>query len=181
MSYATKLKYAGNAPFKPEDDRLPYPVFEALTQTEPAYEKLAQVRYLVDELESDMAGDDAVPGVVEKTLFGVVDGDESIHVAVDQFVAAWLRDNKAWLISEWGIDADVVAEGVRSTTYWENRRKWLLPRPSSVLEVEVVAEDLFFWTLSVATSPVNRKSCEECTNGCDFGKEETSEYRSKRP
>jgi hypothetical protein len=114
MTYANKLKYAGNDPYKPEAERLPYPVFEALTNgADPAaqYERLAQVRWLADELESETADDtDMIPEAQDALFRAVADIDAPLQVMVDEYVAGWLHRRAGWLVETWGIDPELVAE-----------------------------------------------------------------------
>ena len=107
MSYATKLQYAGSEPFEREDERLPYPIFEALSQDE-QYTKLAQVRWLVDECESEMATDDAVPERVWDALLRGL--DRGIEGAVDAYVSDWIASRTESWLDEWEIDEGIVAE-----------------------------------------------------------------------
>ena len=114
MTFAAKLQYAGGDPYERESERLPYPVFEALTNgadDADRYEELAEVRWLADELESDVAGDTTVPEETRTQLFrAVADTQAPLSVAVDHYVAAWLARRREFLIEEWGIDRPVVDE-----------------------------------------------------------------------
>ena len=114
MTYANKLKYAGNDPYKPEDERLPYPVFEALTNhtdTAKTYTRLAQVRWLADELESEVAGEADVPEETRAHIFrAVADTDAPLQVVVEEYVAGWLHDRAGFLVEEWDIRPELVAE-----------------------------------------------------------------------
>jgi len=113
MTYANKLKYAGSDPYKPEDERLPYPVFEALknhTDTAETYTRLAQVRWLADELESEIAVDADIPEETRAHIFrAVADVDAPLQEMVDEYVAGWLHDRAGWLV-EMGIRPELVAE-----------------------------------------------------------------------
>ena len=114
MSYAHKLQYAGAEPYEREAERLPYPVFEALTNGADdvgLYEQLAEVRWLADELESEVAGNTDVHEEVRAHLFrAVADTNAPLQRMVDYYVGDWLGRRADWLVDEWGLDADVVAE-----------------------------------------------------------------------
>lgn len=110
MTYSHKLKYAGADPYRPEQDRLPRQIFEALSTGDNKYDELAQVRWLVDELQNELAGIDNVPESVQTAVFRAADDSEgSLRTAVDDFVAAWLAGHTTWLVEEWGVDEDAVA------------------------------------------------------------------------
>jgi len=72
MSYATKLKYAGAEPFEPEQERddISHDEYELLTQDE-TYQRLAEVRWLADDLEAELAGQDFAPEAYH-ALFGAI-------------------------------------------------------------------------------------------------------------
>lgn len=114
MTYANKLRYAGGDPFEREAERLPYPVYEALTNGADdvgMYDRLAQVRWLADELESEVAGNVDVPEETRAHIFrAVADVDAPLQVMVDEYVAGWLHRRAGWLVEEWGIRPDLVAE-----------------------------------------------------------------------
>lgn len=114
MSYAHKLQYAGADPYAREAERLPYPVYEALTNGADdvgLYERLAEVRWLADELESEVAGNTDVHEEVRAHLFrAVADTDAPLQVAVDEYVADWLVRTATSLVENWEIEADVVRE-----------------------------------------------------------------------
>lgn len=91
-TYTNALKYGD--PFEPEDERLPYPVFETLSQDE-AYVKLAQVRHLAGKSH------DEAPDAAEQHAFGAWN---SADQAVTEYVQSWLTDPPEYLN-----DADVAA------------------------------------------------------------------------
>lgn len=92
MSYAHKLQYAGNDPYEPEQQQLPVRVMEVLEQDE-IYQRLAEVRWLADELDIDLSGVDGVPAATKQALFeAVATGDEApLQRMVDTYVERWLR------------------------------------------------------------------------------------------
>jgi hypothetical protein len=114
MTYANTLKYAGADPYAREEERLPYPVYEALTNGGDdvgLYQELAEVRWLADKLESDAAGNTDVHEEVRAHLFrAVADTDAPLQVMVDYYVGDWLARRADALVDEWGIDRDTVAE-----------------------------------------------------------------------
>jgi len=94
MTYANKLKYAGADPYQPEADRddISYEEYELLTQ-DGTYKCLAQVRWLTDQLEADLAGESAAPDAVQEALFDAAAvSDAPIHEAVEAYVDAWLNE-----------------------------------------------------------------------------------------
>jgi len=100
MSVQKRLAHAGGKPYEPEDERLPYPVYEAVSQDDD-YKNLAQLRYA-----ADYAHDNA-PDAAEQETFGAWN---SADKAVTAYVEAWLLDNYEHLLTEWELpEADVVA------------------------------------------------------------------------
>ena len=100
MSVQKRLAHAGGKPYEPEDDRLPYPVFEPLSQDKD-YKNLAQLRFAADYAHEN------APDAAEQETFGAWN---SADKAVTAYVEAWLLDNYDHLLTEWGLDeADVVA------------------------------------------------------------------------
>lgn len=99
-TYTNTLKNAGNSPFEQEEDRLPYPVFEALSQNE-EYVKLAQLRYLVSEGEMDFDGEAGAR---------LLAAHDAVDDAVLSFVSDWLVDNADRLIDEGNVDAVTVGK-----------------------------------------------------------------------
>jgi len=94
MTYATKLQYAGSDPYQPEQDRndISYEEMELLEQDE-TYQQLAQVRWLTDELEADLASESAAPDATQDALFeAAAVRDAPIHEAVETYVEAWLAE-----------------------------------------------------------------------------------------
>ena len=84
-TYTNALKFGD--PYEPEDGRIPYTVFEALSQDE-EYIKLAQVRYLAGKSH------DEAPDAAEQEAFAA--WNHADH-AVDAYVCEWLRDLPAHL------------------------------------------------------------------------------------
>ena len=100
MTLQKRLQYAGGSPYEPEDERLPYPVFEPLSQDED-YENLAQLRYAADYAHEN------APDAAEQETFGAWN---SADKAVTAYVEAWLLDNYEHLCTEWELaESDVVA------------------------------------------------------------------------
>ena len=100
MTLQKRLQYAGGSPYEPEDERLPYPVYEPLSQDED-YKNLAQLRYAADYAH------DKSPDAAEQETFGAWN---SADKAVTAYVEAWLLDNYEHLLTEWGLaESDVVA------------------------------------------------------------------------
>lgn len=101
MTFANKLKYAGASPFAPEHDRaddpdddLTHAELELLEQDK-TYKRLAQVRYLADELESEVAGVSDIPEETRAHLFRTVAADDApLTDAVDHYVEAWLAEHR---------------------------------------------------------------------------------------
>jgi mono/diheme cytochrome c family protein len=91
-TYTNALKYGD--PFEPEDDRLAYPVFEALSQDE-QYVKLAQVRHLAGKSH------DEAPDAAEQEAFAAWNHADK---AVTAYVREWLADPPEYLD-----DSDVAA------------------------------------------------------------------------
>jgi len=94
MTYATKLQYAGSDPYQPEADRhdISHAEMEQLEQDE-TYKRLAQVRWLTDELEADLASESAAPDATQDALFeAAATADAPIHEAVESYVEAWLTE-----------------------------------------------------------------------------------------
>lgn len=97
MTYAKKLEYAGSKPFEHEEEReaageMTYHEFEMLTQDE-TYTRLAQVRWLANELEGSLHHD----GVPEETLSALFeaaayDDEAPLREAVDAYVDHWLDE-----------------------------------------------------------------------------------------
>jgi len=98
MTYATKLQYAGSDPYQPEADRddISYEEYELLTQDE-TYQRLAQVRWLASEAESELCTDDLVDrSEADRALFAAVaTRDAPLQQAVDRYVAQWLAEHRA--------------------------------------------------------------------------------------
>lgn len=110
MTYTNRLRFAGSKPYEPEADRLPYPVFEALSQ-DPVYQRLAEVRWLVDQLEAETASDEAVPQETHAQVFDAIAAcDAPLQVAVDVFVREWLTTEAAQLLEDWGLDEATIAD-----------------------------------------------------------------------
>ena len=100
MSVQKRLEFAGGKPYEPEDERLPYPVFEPLSQDD-EYRNLAQLRFAADYAHEN------APDASEKEVFGAWN---SADKAVTAYVREWLQENATHLVDEWGLDAaDVTA------------------------------------------------------------------------
>ena len=109
MSYKNKLRWSGSKPFESEKERLPHQIYEVLTNTDNSYEEIAQARWLLGELEDDLAGVDDVPDAVQMAVFAAFDDPErGLRGAVNTYVAEWLQDRAVWLIEEWGIERPAV-------------------------------------------------------------------------
>jgi len=96
MTFSKKLQYAGSAPYAPERERddIDHDEYELLTQDE-TYQRLAEVRYLVDELESQLSGE-AVPQATKDALFGMIGvRDAPLQEAVDAYVEQWLAQYRS--------------------------------------------------------------------------------------
>jgi hypothetical protein len=100
MSVQKRLTHAGGKPYEPEEQRLPYPVFEPLSQDDD-YENLAQLRYAAGYAHEN------APDAAEQDAFGAWN---SADKAVTAYVEAWLLDNYERLLDEWELDeSDVIA------------------------------------------------------------------------
>ena len=97
-TYTNALKY-GDAT-EPEENRLPYNVYEALSQDE-QYVKLAQTRYLVDKAEREASGEP------QSCLLGALDATED---AVNVYVSEWLGEMAGELVWEYNMDPTDVRE-----------------------------------------------------------------------
>ena len=104
MTLQKRLQYAGGSPYEPEDERLPYPVFEPLSQDED-YKNLAQLRYAADYAH------DKSPDAAEQETFGAW---SSADKAVTAYVEAWLLDNYEHLLTEWELDETDVAAALEA-------------------------------------------------------------------
>ena len=95
MSFAHKLQYAGSDPYKPEADRqdISPRELEQLEQDE-IYVRLAELRWLADELEVELNRDDlANESGAWDTVFDAIAADAApLQVAVERYVDAWLAD-----------------------------------------------------------------------------------------
>lgn len=98
MSFAHKLKYAGSEPFEPERnwDEITHQEMELLEQDE-VYQRLAEVRWLADELESEVHRDERVmDSNAGAALFEAVAAtDAPLQQMVDRYVAQWLAEHRA--------------------------------------------------------------------------------------
>jgi len=100
MSVQKRLQYAGGKPYEPEEERLPYPVFEPLSQDD-EYMSLAQLRFAADYAHEN------APDAAEQPTFGAWN---SADKAVRAYVREWLTENATHLVEEWELDAaDVTA------------------------------------------------------------------------
>jgi hypothetical protein len=102
MSYAHKLKYAGSDPFQYErarveddDDPLTHQIQEQLEQDQ-TYVRLAQVRFLADELENDVSKiiTGNVPRETKNAMFDAVANTDAplataVDAYVDHFISEW--------------------------------------------------------------------------------------------
>ncbi|MFW6435703.1 MAG: hypothetical protein ACOCY1_04910 [Halovenus sp.] len=96
-SHAKTLQYAGAAPYAPERDRedIGLDEHELLTQDD-TYQHLAELRYLADVVEDEMACRDDVPDETQDLLFGVIaDSDAPIRLAVEAYVDRWLAEHRS--------------------------------------------------------------------------------------
>ena len=96
MSFVHRLKYAGSDPFEPEQERddISHEEYELLTQ-DTTYQRLAEVRYLADQLELECTRD-TVPNETADRVFTVIaDRDADLQVAVDAYVDMWLEELRA--------------------------------------------------------------------------------------
>jgi len=94
MTLANMAQYAAPEAYEAEEERLPYPVYEALSQDD-GYQKLAELRYLSGELHDD------APDAAEQALFGTW---SSADQAVNEYVADWIAENVETLLEDWGVD-----------------------------------------------------------------------------
>lgn len=96
MSYANKLRYAGSDPYKPEQERDDISDQEMeLLEQDATYQKLAELRWLASELESDVAGNTDIPEDTRGSLFrAVATRDAPLTDAVDYYVDAWLAEHR---------------------------------------------------------------------------------------
>lgn len=93
-NYSHTLKYAGAEPFNPEQERddITYREQEQLEQDD-MYVKLAQVRFLANKLEREVAGQSEIPEETRAHLFRTVATDDApLATAVDEYVDAWLAE-----------------------------------------------------------------------------------------
>ena len=104
MPLQKRLQYAGGSPYEPEDERLPYPVYEPLSQDED-YKNLAQLRYAADYAH------DKSPDAAEQETFGAWN---SADKAVTAYVESWLLDNYEHLLTEWELDETDVAAALEA-------------------------------------------------------------------
>ena len=104
MTLQKRLQYAGGSPYEPEDERLPYPVYEPLSQDED-YKNLAQLRYAADYAH------DKSPDAAEQETFGAWN---SADKAVTAYVESWLLDNYEHLLTEWELDETDVAAALEA-------------------------------------------------------------------
>lgn len=97
MTYASKLQYAGSDPYQPEADRddISYAEYELLSQ-DGTYQRLAQLRWLVSEAESELCTDDLVDeSEADRALFAAIaTRDAPLQQAVDRYVAQWLAEHR---------------------------------------------------------------------------------------
>lgn len=133
MTYQNKLRWVGGKPFESEKERLPYQIYEALTNTENMYEEIAQTRWLLGELEDDLTGVDDVPEEVQTAVFAAYDDAErGMRGAVNTYVSEWLKDQANWLVDEWGIERSAVNIALKEydAGVWLNGSGDLVPRRS---------------------------------------------------
>ncbi|MFA1612071.1 hypothetical protein [Halobellus rubicundus] len=102
MSYAHKLQYAGNDPYKPEkhraksdDDDLTYREYEQLRDDD-VYRKLAELRWLASEAESELHAVDLVEesNAGDALFAAIATTDAPLQQAVDRYVAQWLAEHR---------------------------------------------------------------------------------------
>ena len=97
MSYATKLKFAGGTPFEPEQERddISHEEMELLEQDD-VYQKLAELRWLVDEAEAELHTDNLIEkSNADRALFtAVATKDAPLQQTVDRYVAQWLAAHR---------------------------------------------------------------------------------------
>lgn len=98
MTYAHRLQYAGAEPFanersrvKDADDPLTHRILEQLEQDE-TYVRLAQVRFLADELEDDLNSADVSDDVWGSVFDAVANTDAPLATAVDAYVDAFIAE-----------------------------------------------------------------------------------------
>ena len=102
MTYTTKMQYAGSKPYTPERQRakdddhdLTYGEYELLSQDD-TYCKLAELRWLASEAESELHRDDLVEkSHADDALFAAIaTRDAPLQEAVDRYVAQWLAEHR---------------------------------------------------------------------------------------
>lgn len=98
MTYAHKLRYAGSDPFAnersradDETDPLTHRALEQLEQDE-TYVRLAQVRFLADELEDDLNSADVSDDVHGAVFDAVANTDAPLAAAVDAYVDEFIDE-----------------------------------------------------------------------------------------
>ena len=92
MSLKSKLQHAGSDPYEPERDRddISPEEMEILEQDD-TYQNLAELRWLADELEADLAAGEAVPAATKQAMFeAVAVFDAPLNAAVQTYVDRWL-------------------------------------------------------------------------------------------
>ncbi len=96
MSFGNKLKWAGSKPYKPEATRddISQEEFRHLAQDE-TYLKLAEVRWLADELEKDLGGQDFGVDAYDALFQAVGVRDAPLQRMVDEYVDQWLSEYRA--------------------------------------------------------------------------------------
>lgn len=97
MTYANKLRFAGSDPYKPERERddISHHEMEQLEQDK-TYQRLAEVRWLASELETEVAGNTNVHEETRAHLFrAVADSDAPLPTAVEFYVDQWLAEFRA--------------------------------------------------------------------------------------
>lgn len=95
MVWNHKLKYAGAKPYRPERERsdISRRELEQLEQDE-TYQKLAQVRWLADELEKNLDREAVPNDVVDEVFVAVGDRDAPLRAAVETYVDEWLANHR---------------------------------------------------------------------------------------
>jgi hypothetical protein len=102
MTFKHKLQYAGSKPYKPEKERakseegdLTYQEYELLSQDD-VYCKLAELRWLADEAESQLHAVDLVEeSNADDALFAAIaTTDAPLQEAVGRYVAQWLAAHR---------------------------------------------------------------------------------------
>ncbi|WP_323192432.1 hypothetical protein [Halostella sp. PRR32] len=94
MTFQHRLQYAGSDPYQPERDRedLTHREREQLEQDE-TYQRLAEVRWLADELEREVAGNAEIAEETRANLFRAVATDDApLQDAVEEYVDAWVAE-----------------------------------------------------------------------------------------